>query len=249
MKERLDPMKLKIAAAVLLCATVCYSQQVPAPSVEQVINKSIEAVGGRAALQSLTSVIMTGTTEVVAFNTSGDTTTYAQAPDKFATLTVFEGYGTVGHGYDGKTGWRADPQQGNSDLTGKQLANARLEAEFEGILRWKDLYPTSEVTGTDKVGGRNCWVVKLTPAEGDPVTRYYDAETYLLDKLVTTADTPQGPGEISIEFSTYRDIGDGVKLPYTFKLTVPGVGDLVTTYQTIKYNVPIDASKFTKPAE
>lgn len=244
-------MKLKLIAVVLLCAAAGYAQQAPAqaPTVEQIINKSIDALGGRAALQSLTSVVMTGTTEVVAYNLSGDTTTYAQSPNKFATLTDFEGYGTVGHGYDGKTGWRADPQQGNTDLTGSQLASARLEAQFEGILHWNDLYPKSEVTGTDKVEGHDCWVVKMTPAEGSPVTRYFDTQSYLLDKIVTTGDTPQGPGQITVEFSDYRDIGDGVKLPYTLKLTVPGVGDLITTYQTIKYNVPIDAAKFAKPAE
>lgn len=244
-------MNLKLAAVILLCASVGYAQQAPAPppTVEQIMNKSIEALGGRAAIESLTSVVMTGTTEVVAYNSSGNTTTYAQAPDKFATTTDFEGYGTVGHGYDGKTAWRADPQQGNTDLTGNRLADARIEATFGGALRWKDLYPKAEVTGTDKVEGRDCWVVKLTPAQGDPVTRYYDAQTFLPAKLVTTGDTPQGPGQISVEFSDYRDIGNGVKLPYTLKLNVPGVGDLVTTYQTIKYNVPIDASKFAKPAE
>lgn len=244
-------MNLKLAAVILLCASVGYTQQAPAgvPTVEQIMNQSIAALGGRAALQSLTSVVMTGTTEVVAYNASGDTTTYAQAPDKFATMTDFEGYGTVGHGYDGKTAWNADPQQGTSELTGNRLADARLEAAFGGALRWKDLYPKAEVTGTEKVDGRDCWAVKLTPAEGDPVTRCYDAQTFLPVKMTAMGNTSQGPAEITVEFSDYRNIGDGVKLPYTLKLTIPGVGDLVITYQTIKYNVPIDASKFAKPAE
>lgn len=244
-------MNLKLAAVIFLCASVGYTQQAPAPppTVEQIMNKSIEALGGRAALQSLTSVVMMGTTEVVAYNSSGNTTTYAQAPDKFATMTDFEGYGTVGRGYDGKTAWRADPQQGTSELTGNELADARLEAQFGGALQWKDLYSKAEVTGMDKVEGRDCWVVKFTPAQGDPVTRYYDAQTFLPAKMLATGNTSQGPGQISVEFSDYRDIGDGVKLPYTLKLNVPGVGDLVITYQTIKYNVPIDAAKFAKPAE
>lgn len=244
-------MSLKLAAVILLCASVGYSQQTPAPSptVEQIINKSIEALGGRTALASLTSVVMTGTTEVVAYNSSGATTTYAQSPDKFATVTNFDGYGTVGHGYDGKIAWLADPQRGTTVLTGNPLADARLEAEFESILQWNSLYPKSEVTGTDKVEGRDSWVVKMTPAEGDAVTRYFEAQTFLLDKIVTTGSTPQGPGQIAVEFSDYRDIGDGVKLPYTIKINVPGVGDLVTTYQTIKYNTPIDPAKFAKPTE
>lgn len=244
-------MNLKLAAVILLCASMGYSQQAPAtaPTVEQIMNQSIEALGGRAALQSLTSVVMTGTTEVVAYNASGDTTTYAQAPDKFSTTTDFQGYGTVGHGYDGKTAWNADPQQGTSELTGNRLADAQLEAQFDSPLRWKELYPKVEVTGMEKVDGRDCWAVKLTPAKGDPVTRCYDAQTFLPVKMTATGDTSQGPAQITIEFSDYRNIGNGVKLPYTSKLNVPGVGDLVITYQTIKYNVPIDASKFAKPAE
>lgn len=244
-------MNLKLAAVILLCASVGYAQQTPAaaPTVEQIMNQSIEALGGQAALQSLTSIVMTGTTEVEAYNVSGATTTYAQAPDKFATTTDFENYGTVGRGYDGKTAWNTDPQQGTSTLTGNQLADARIEATFGGALRWKELYPKAEVTGTDKVDGRDCWVVKLTPAEGDPVTRCYDAQTFLPVKTTAMSNTAQGPAQVTIEPSDYRNIGDGVKLPYTLKLNVPGVGDLVIAYQSIKYNVPIDASKFAKPAE
>ncbi|MGH9406615.1 MAG: hypothetical protein ACRD3D_12365 [Terriglobia bacterium] len=243
-------MNLKILAAVLICTAGAYAQQTQAtpPTVEQIMEKSIEAVGGRQALQGLTSVVMTGTTNMLAFNATGSTEVYAEAPDKFATVTDFQGYGIVGRGYDGSTGWRTDPQEGPVSLTGPELVGARMEAQFAGELRWKELYPKAQVTGRQNFGGRDCWVVELTPAEGSPVTHYYDAETFLLAKLITTRDTPQGPGKISIEFSDYRDIGNGVKLPYTLKVSIPGVGDLTTKFQTIKYNVPIDNAKFAKPA-
>jgi len=57
------------------------------------------------------------------------------------------------------------------------------------------------------------------------VVRYYDAETFLMAKVVVTADTPQGPAEIPVEFSDWRDIGIGVKGPYTMRSRCPALAN------------------------
>ncbi|HEV2444390.1 MAG TPA: hypothetical protein VGS58_00650, partial [Candidatus Sulfopaludibacter sp.] len=126
---------------------------------------------------------------------------------------------------------------------GDDLAGAKREAVFNGDLRWKELYPKAEVTGQGKVGERNCWIVKLTPSEGRPVTRYYDTETFSLAKVISTNNA----GETDAEMSDYRDIGNGVKSPYTMKLTIPNVGDLLLHFKEIKPDVAIDDGKFAKP--
>jgi hypothetical protein len=243
-------------ALLLVFSSVCFAQtpspatgaaQKAAPTADQLIEKAIAAYGGRDAAQKMTSVVMTGTMDIAAFGMQGETATYRKAPNKVVTVTNIGGFGEISNGFDGSAGWHSDPQSGLTDVTGQSLAVAKVDSQFQGDLRFKELYPKAEVTGPEKVGGRDCWVMKLTSVEGINYTRYYDAETFFLVKGTVPADPAQGSGDIEAMPSDYRDIGNGLKLPYKVTLNVPGVGELVITYKEIKYNVPVDDAKFAKP--
>ena len=86
--------------------------------------------------------------------------------------------------------------------------------------------------------------------------RYYDAETFLLAKLVIVtvyvdstdnSDIPQSPVEVSTEFFDWRDFGNGAKGPHTIKVTMPGLGKFITKIKHVTYNVPIDDAMFAVP--
>ena len=218
----------------------------PALTVDQIMEKSIEAAGGKAALEKMTSTLATGTLEITAMGVTAANESYAKAPNKRLSVTTVDGYGEVLDGFDGQTAWRKDPQTGLTVLDGEPAAQARRDAAFYGSLHWKELYPKSEVTGKDKAAGRDCWMVKLVPADGRPVMRCYDAETFEVTKGVNPG--PNG-ADIPVELSEYKDIGNGVKMPHTIKVTMPEMGDMVIRYQEIKPNVEIDDAKFVKPKE
>ncbi|HUI54427.1 MAG TPA: hypothetical protein VLY04_05625 [Bryobacteraceae bacterium] len=218
-------------------------ETVSAPPVDQIIEKSIAAAGGRDAMMKMTSLVGIGSLEIVAMGANASFEVYMKAPNKRLTVTVVEGYGEIKRGYDGKAGWNSEPQNGLVDLAGEELAALKREAVFNGELHWKELYPKAEVTGKGKVGTRDCWIVKLTPAEGPPVTHYYDAETFQGAKVISAT----AQGEIPVELSDYRDIGNGVKSPYTMKITQPGIGELIIRFKEFRPNAQIDDAKFAKP--
>ncbi len=114
-------------------------------------------------------------------------------------------------------------------------------------MRWRELYPKAELTGEDSVGDRKAYVIRLTAAAGQSVTRYYDQETFLLLREAGNHDTPQGQMDIQADFSDYRDV-DGVKAPFRIRQTLP-VGEIVFKLSEIKNNIEIDDAKFAKPAE
>ncbi len=238
-------MKSVLIGCFSLCALAFGQEAVSTPTVDQIMEKSIAAGGGREAIQKMTSMAGTGTLEIVSMGVTASFEMYGKAPDKRMTVTSVEGYGDVRRGYDGKVGWSSEPQNGLVELTGDELAAAKLEAAFHGELRWKELYPKAEVTGKAKAGGRDCWLVKLTPAEGRPSTNCYDTETFLLAK----ADTTTAAGDVQSELSDYRDLGNGVKAPHTIKLMMPNIGEMVVRLKEIKANVEIDDAKFAKPAK
>ncbi len=242
-------MRSAFLASSLLWSLAAFGQVAATTSItaEEVLEKSIQATGGREAALKMTSFVAKGSMEIVSMGGTATTEMYAKAPDKRLSITVVDGYGEVKQGYDGKIAWSAEPQNGLVELAGDQLASAHRDAQFNGDLRWKDLYKSVAVTGKEKVDGRDCWVLKMTPAEGKLVTRFYDAETFLLTKVVTTTDSPQGPAEVSVMPSDWRDLGNGVKAAHSMKINLPGIGDLITKFKEYQFNVEIDDAKFAKP--
>ena len=236
-----------IAGSLLLAASV-FGQEAakPALTLDQIMEKSIEASGGKAAFEKMTSTVATGTIEITAMGITAANKTCAKAPDKHLSVTTLDGYGEVREGFDGKIAWKQDPQSGLSVIDGEALGQAQRDGAFYGALRWKELYPKSEVAGKDKAQGRDCWMVKLVPASGRPVMRCFDAETFLMTKAVNPG--PDG-ADIPVELSDYKDIGNGVKMAHTVKLTVPQLGDMVIRFAEVKTNVEIDDAKFAKPKE
>ena len=244
-------MRSVILGSACLSLALAVAQEAPSstPTVDQIMEKAITASGGREALKKVTSFVATGSLEVVAMGVTAPTELYAKAPNKRLTVTTVEGYGEIKNGYDGTVGWNSEPQNGLVELKGEELATRKRDSTFNSELMWKELYPKSEVTGKGKVGDRDCWIVKLTPAEGKPVVRYYDAENGLMLKGISTVDSPQGSGEVTVELSDFSAVGEGAKVPHTMKLNVPGIGDLVIRYKDYKANVDIEDAKFAKPKQ
>jgi hypothetical protein len=239
---------LVFAAIALTAGSAIRAQEAAKPemSVEQIMSKAIEASGGRAALEKLTSYVATGTIELSAMGITASNETYAKAPNKRLSVTTIDGFGEVIQGYDGKVAWSKEPQGGLKEMTGEMAEQAKRESVFNPALEWKTLYTQSEVTGKEKAGGHDCWMVKFTPAAGRAVMHCYDTESFLLTKAVNPG--PNG-SEIPVELSDYKDMGIGVKSPMTIKVTAPNIGEMTIRYKEVKPNVEIDDAKFSKPAE
>ena len=241
-------MRLALIGTTCLFAMAAVAQEAakPAITVDELMEKSIQATGGREVASKMTSLVAKGTIEIVAMGVTANTEIYSKAPNKRATFTVIDGYGDIRQAFDGTIGWSSEPQNGLVELKGTSLARARRDAQFNGELRWKE-FGKNEIVGKEKVGGRDCWAVKLT-VEGDkPIMRYYDAETFLLSKVVMTMESQGNEAEVPIELSDWKDIGNGHKSAYTTKLTLPGIGELVTRLKDFQVNADIDDAKFAKP--
>src|SRR5262245_2015519 len=138
------------------------------PSVDQVIDKYLQAIGGKAAIEKQTSRVSKGTFEIPAFGATGTAEVYEKAPNKSATIVNVSGFGVVQEVFDGKAGYALDPQNGLREKQGIELASAKLDAEFLKPIKIKQLYPKIVVKGTEKVGERDAYVLEATPIESTP---------------------------------------------------------------------------------
>jgi zinc protease len=216
------------------------------PSVDQILDKYVQAIGGKAAIEKQTSRVSKGTFEIAAFGATGTAEIYAKAPNKSASVINVAGFGVVQDGFDGKAGWAVDPQNGARDKAGAELAAAKLDAEFLKPIKIKQLYPKIVVKGKDKVGEKEVYVVEATPAESSVETWYFDTQTGLILREDSEREGPQGKQSIQSFPEDYREV-DGVKIPFKLR-QVTSAFTIDIKIDEVKHNVPIDDAKFNKPA-
>jgi zinc protease len=216
------------------------------PGVDEILEKYVKALGGKEAIEKISSRSAKGTFEIEAMNLSGDMETYNKAPNKFVNLLTIPGAGGAGQGYDGAKGWESNPMTGLRDLDGEELAVMKREADLYQPLNLKKHFTKLEVKGKDTVGASETYVVIATPPQGGPEKFYFDAATGLLVRVDAERETAQGKMASEEYFEDYKDVG-GVKTPHLLKVISP-MFSVKIKYTDIKTNVEIDDAKFNKPS-
>lgn len=216
------------------------------PTVDQLVEKCAKANGGKEAWAKLSTLVMTGTMDLPTFSMTGKIEVYAKAPNKILRITdINEGQYVQKEAFDGKAGWKSDPQAGLRQLAGAELEEAKAESAFDSEVRLKEIYPDMKVTGRTKLGDRDAYTV-LAHEGRKTVIFYFDAQTGF-----RIGEDSEGPDEngtvqkIQLTFGDYQPVG-GVQIPHKIRGTTP----VVTFEMQIKdaqFNVPVDDAKFAMP--
>jgi len=231
--------------ALLLLVPVALLAEDPKP--EAILDKAIEATGGRAAYEKIKTEVVTGSLELTAMGLKGTLTMYRSAPDKSYTVIDFSGMGKAEEGFNGDVAWAVNGMEGARIKKGDERAIAMRNASLHAELHWQDFFQKVELAGTEDVAGKPCYKLILTPKEGSPETRYYDKASNLLVKTILPTTTADGAITIEIGLSDYRDEG-GTLMPHTITQKVPNT-DIIVKIETVKRNDDIPASRYDLPEE
>lgn len=213
------------------------------PTVEQVLAKYVQAMGGGPAHQKLTTRVAKGEWENVTRGVRFPIEFYSKAPNKrVEILDAPENRGFTGRGYDGTAGWSMNmTETGLRQLEGAELAMMQRESDFYRAIKLERLYQRLTVSGKDRINGREVFVVEAVPETGNSEKLYFDVETGLLSRR----DVVYGTTPVQHYYEDYREV-DGIKLP--FVLRSEGPVRVITRLTEIKHNVPIDDGKFKVPS-
>jgi zinc protease len=242
---------LTVALSLLVSTHPAWAQ-----TADAVIEKSVAALGGRAAHAKLKSRSATGT--IVLSTPAGDVTGSIEllnaAPNKSRTLIKAD-LTTLGAGpvvfdqrFDGSSGYVIDTLQGNREITGNQLDNLRNGSFPHPFLNYKELGMAVQLSGKEKVGDSEAYVVTFNPTSGSVVRQYIDAQTYLPIKMVMTVDVPQLGGELeqTTEFLDYKEV-DGIKVPFRARSSST-IQNFTITIAKVEHNIKVDETLFSKPS-
>lgn len=211
------------------------------PPVDDVLNKYFAAIGGKASLEKLQSLTMTGTVtartgQTTAFTIEEKQNKYRETrqsrPDVFA------------RGFDGTSAWEQNGAR-TVDLVGFPMDQALRLNDASRMLHISDKLTNLQTSGRPTpINGKD--TTSMTGRAGQVTEQFYfDSASGLLVRRVVTTRTPLGSLREQIDYADYRSAGD-LKIPFEIKLTTWNALDTLKVADA-KVNVSVDDSRFSKP--
>jgi hypothetical protein len=252
------------------------SQRIAADDTPQmtgidIINKHIQAVGGRAALAKIRSRVAIGVAKKDS-DAAVPVAIMSEAPNRVSAIYQFQGYNWQ-LSFDGrKPIFKPTIARAAGVVVQKYEAMLATGTMFNSISLYNSLLEGEsgdtkfETKGVKKVRGRATYVVDMRPAKGQSVRLYFDAESFMwirtdygsvritkdmgtFTNAVVSKDE-ESTVDFYIETWDFKDV-DGVKLPFKVEIvaTAPilkqkNVGTIVTNINEYRHNVSIDPKMF-----
>lgn len=234
---------LTILAGMALLAPAARAQ-----TVDEIIAKNVEAVGGMDKLQSVKTLRMNATLKMGSFQAAMKSEN--KRPDKVRDEFILQGMAQVS-AYDGKTGWQVNPFQGRKDpelLSADDTKGLQVEADIDGpLVNYQQKGSTAELVGHDSVEGTDCYKIKLTLKNGDVRIYYLDADSYMIIKLETQTFIRGSLQERETYYGDYEKV-NGIYYPFSSESAPKDQPDRVQiTLDKVEVNVPLDDSRFAVP--
>lgn len=237
--------QLPIAAPTPFAETAETAPKATPPTADQILAKYTEALGGSAVIEKLKTRSMKGT-----WLTSDGITlgyeVYQSAPDKLFTILNTPKQGVFERGFDGKTAWEKS-SRGVRDLEGTQLFYLKRYPDLFRDIKLQGQFSRIGYGGKEKIDGKDVYVLRGIGVDGKGERLYFDAQTGLLVRRITSTTTIVGLIPEQVDYEDYREV-DGMKLPFTIRITaIDSFWSSTRKFTEIKLNVPVDETKFNKP--
>jgi photosynthetic reaction center cytochrome c subunit len=212
------------------------------PTSDQIIGRYVEALGGAAAIEKISSRVEKGTISVG--GESFRIEILSKEPDKEALVRHTPAGDSVVI-LNGQSGWSAIPGHPVREIHGADLDAHKIEADLHFALHIKNMFSELRVEYPEKIGDRDVYLVSAIRNGLAPVKMYFDEQSGLLVRLVHYAESPLGLLPTQTDYSDYRKTDD-VQVAFRRVVAQPG-GNSVIQLEQIQENVPINDDKFAQP--
>jgi len=212
------------------------------PAAEQLFEKFVQAAGGAAAIDRVTSRTQKGTIDFGGKTFPIDV--YSKDPEKRISLTHMGDADNI-TAYNGQEGWLGTPGRPLREMHGSDLDGAAMDADLHLPTHLKQMFTEVKLRSSEKVGDRDAYVVVGQREGKPPVELYFDEQSGLLLRIVRYGETALGRLPTQIDYADYRDL-NGAKIPFQWTLARPS-GRFTVRVTDAQQNVPVDDAKFVKP--
>ncbi len=215
------------------------------PSARAVIDRYVEAIGGREAFLKKNSVLLKGKTEVAGKELGGAMTLATARPNKLFLSIDLAGI-PIRSGFDGTVGWQVNPLTGPSIMEGKELSDMARQADFFAILHEAKNFKSMENLGKVDFEGEECHKLKLVHTDGSEVTEFYSVKTGLQSGFTGTQESSFGPITATSVNHEHKQFGD-LTLPSRVTQKMVGLSQTMIV-ESVEFDT-VPESTFALPPE
>ena len=191
------------------------SQRAPS-SAEEVLQRALDARGGKVAAARIRSIRGKGTADF-AWGGRCDFESFAARPNQSRGVFDFEGGSRYEFACDGPTAWEIRPGTDPEMQSGAKLEEARDHAAWFAEYDDPRTYRSVAFAGQTLFEGTRCYELKLVTQSGREKTHYYNATNYLLAGAVDRVTVETNSFKRTIKFLEYRMFA-GVWLATRFRV-------------------------------
>ena len=213
-------------------------------TAKDIIQKMIEAAGGRKALESINDSTTAGTIDLIQQGYSGEITIYRKEPGKTRIDVTLMGM-VITQAYDGNMAWWTNPQTGAiEEMPPTEAASMKRDAlPIEATFNPEKYGISFAYKGREPLEGKDHYILEQTYADGFKTTLYVDCATYLITKSKGIISTATGEAEFEQVASDYKKV-HGLMVAHTITGYYNGAEARVIVINDIQYNTGLDDSLF-----
>jgi hypothetical protein len=237
--------KIALLAAGMLCVSSLQAQ-----TVDEIINKYFEALGGKDKVASINTVYMECDMDMNA--NAGKGFTWVVNNKAMKNEMDFMGQHII-QCYTDTSGWTLNPFMGQTTPTimkPDEVKAGKGPMDLAGpFFNYAAKCNTIELLGKETIDGKAAYKLKIKNKDGIEVTSWIDATTsYVLKNQSKT--TVQGTEfTSSMSMSNYKKMENGYVMPFNAELTMSTGLTIYFNYKKIEINKEIDMTIFPMPKQ
>jgi outer membrane lipoprotein-sorting protein len=222
----------------------------PAQTVDEIIAKNVQARGGMDKIKAVQSIRSTATM-TMGPGMEAPGSLIQKRPDMARLEFTVQGLTAI-QAYDGKVAWQIMPFMGKKDpelMSADDKKDIEENADIDGpLVDYKSKGNKVELLGKDKVEGTDVYKLKVTLKNGDVITDYLDADSFLEIKQEMKRTVRGTEREIESSLGDYKEV-NGLMFAFAMENGVKGSQEKEKlTVSKIELNVPVDDAIFKMPA-
>ncbi len=232
---------------LVLLALIC-AGSLSAQSADEIIEKSLQALGGKEFLSNITSLYTEGDIDVMGMLGTIKTTTL-NGKGMRQDLDIMGSI--ISTCYTDSAGWSMNPMTGSysaETMPEQQYNSGKDQIYIEGhFLNYVKSESTAEYLGTETVSGVDAHKVKITKPDSTSALYYFDPNTFFLIYSIQQVEMQGMLVNNTMTFSDYSEL-EGYFLPYKISMDMAGGQFYMTiTVKNAELNKPVDETIFEKP--
>jgi hypothetical protein len=230
-------MKIVLFAVAMFAVSVIQAQ-----TVDEIINKYVDAIGGKEKLAQVKSLYTENSVEIM--GNKAPVNTWLLEGKGFKSETEFNGSKII-QCFTDKSGWSVNPMMGGG---GAEAMPAEMyEAGKSNLYAAGTLVDYAAKGSKAELVGKegNDYKIKLTSGSAEAFY-FMDATTGYINKTLMKGEMMGQPVEITTTFSDYKKTDFGIVLPYT-KVVDMGAFSMPFTMTKVEVNKEVDPAIFEMP--